>query len=131
MLWSFKEFVDRKMEAFVDGLKVLSSGSLIVDSEQKISFKIGSMTFVFDFRKDDSGVKNVIQNHQGNTMYTHLINFNSSIGTGMKKPNQMATLSTGENLYFSFAVYSLGESPKIFHYTWLTGPSQQEGGTND
>ena len=34
------------MEVFVDGLKVLSSGSLIVDSEQKISFKIGSMTFV-------------------------------------------------------------------------------------
>ena len=41
------------MEVFVDGLKVLSSGSLIVDSEQKISFKIGSMTFVFDFLNDD------------------------------------------------------------------------------
>jgi hypothetical protein len=119
------------MEAFVDGLKVLSSGSLIVDSEQKISFKIGSMTFVFDFQKDDSRVKNVIQNHQDNTMYTHLINFNSSVGTGMRKPNQMATLSTGEKLYFSFAVYSLGDSPKIFHYTWLTGPGQQEGGNNE
>ena len=119
------------MEAFVDGLKVLSSGSLIVDSEQKISFKIGSMTFVFDFPRDESGEKNVIQDRQGNTMYTHLINFNSSVGTGMKKPKQMATLSTGEILYFSFAVYSLGESPKIFHYTWLTGPGQQEGGSNE
>ena len=119
------------MEVFVDGLKVLSSGSLIVDSEQKILFKIGSMTFVFDFQNDDSGEKNVIQDHQGNTMYTHLINFNSSVGTGMKKPNQMATLSTGEYLYFSFAVYSLGESPKIFHYTWLTGPAQREGGNDE
>ena len=119
------------MEVFVDGLKVLSSGSLIIDSEQKIYFKIGSMTFVFDFQTDESGEKNVIQNHQGNTMYTHLINFNSSVGTGMKKPNQMATLSTGEKLYFSFAVYSLGKSPKIFHYTWLTGSEKLEGGNNE
>ena len=110
----------------VDGLKVLNSGSLIVDSEQEISFNIGSMTFVFDFRKDETGEKNVIQDLQGKTMYTHLINFNSSVGTGMKKPNEMATLSTGEKLYFSFAVYSLGNSPKIFHYTWLTGPKQEK-----
>lgn len=110
----------------VDDLKVLNSGSLIVDSEQKISFNIGSMTFVFDFRKDETSEKNVIQDLQGNTMYTHLINFNSSVGTGMKKPNQMATLNTGEKLYFSFVVYSLGDSPKIFHYTWFVKPKQEE-----
>ena len=110
----------------VDGLEVLNSGSLIVDSEQEISFNIGSMTFVFDFRNDETGERNVIQNLKGKTMFTHLINFNSSVGTGMKKPNEMATLSTGEKLYFSFAVYSLGNSPKIFHYTWLVEPKQDK-----
>lgn len=119
------------MEVFIDGLKVLSSGSLIVDSKQEISFTIGSMTFVFDFQKDDTGARNVIQNRQGNTMYTHLINFNSSAGIGMRKPNQMATFSSGDKLFFSFAVYSLGDSPKIFHYTWLTDSGDKEGGNNE
>lgn len=119
------------MEIKVEDLKVLSSGSLIIDSEQHISFNIGSMTFVFDFIKDETGVRNVIQDLQGNTMYTHLINFNNSVGTGMKKPNLMATLSSGEKLFFSFAVYSLGESPKIFHYTWLTSTEHEEGGSRE
>lgn len=119
------------MEAFVDGLKVLSSGSLIVDSKQEISFNIGSMTFVFDFRKDDTGEKNVIQDLQGNTMYTHLININSSLGHGLKEPTEMATLSSGEKLFFSFAVYSLGETPKVFHYTWYTKSTQEEGNDHE
>lgn len=118
------------MDVKVDNLTVLSSGSLIIDSEQIISFAIGGMTFIFDFLKDESKEKNVRQDLQGKTMYTHLYNFNSSVGSGLKKPTLMATLTTGIKLYFSFAVYSLGESPKIFHYTWMISTKQEGGEKN-
>lgn len=113
------------MDIEVDNLKILSSGTLIVAPEQIIKFNIGGMTFVFDFKNDNTKDRNVKQDLQGNMMYTHLINFNSSTGSGLKKPSMMATLSTGEKLYFSFAVYSLGVSPKIFHYTWMIEPKQE------
>lgn len=114
------------MEIEVNGLKVLCDGSLVVSKEHPISFHIGEMTFIFDFISDETGEYNTRQEHTGNTMVTHLINFNNSLGTGLKEPTKMGTLSTGESLYFSFAVHSISENPRIFHYTWLLGPRPSE-----
>lgn len=127
--WSLLEVrgeYGKNMDIKVDNLKVLSSGTLVVGSEQVVSFIIGNMTFIFDFINDNTQERDVRQDLQGKTMYTHLINFNRTSGSGIKKPTIMATLSTGEKLYFSFAVYSLGESPKIFHYTWMMAPNQEK-----
>lgn len=106
----------------VDDLRVLCDGSLVVGKEQRISFQFDEMIFEFDFLTDDSGNYNVRQVRTGNTMVTHLYNFNNSLGIGIKEPAAMATLKTGEKLYFSFAVYSISENPRVFHYTWFLGP---------
>lgn len=116
----------------VNGLKVLQDGSLVVSKEQSISFFIKGLTFVFDFREDDSGDKNsVIQEPNGNIMVTHLINFKNALGAGLKEPAEMATLGTGEKLYFSFAVYSISENPRVFHYTWFIGPKLNESESHE
>ncbi len=113
------------MDITVNGLKVLRDGTLVVSSSHPISFKINGMTFVFVFIQDESGAKDVKQVRDGNTMTTHLINFNNSLGSGLKEPTEMATLGTGEKLFFSFAVHSIGNTPKVFHYTWLLGAKQE------
>ena len=114
------------MDIYVDNWVVLDSGTIVIDSTQKISFKIGGMTFIFDFLNEDKEGRDVRQEHIGNTMITHLINFNSSIGSGLKKPTEMATLGSGEKLYFSFAVHALGDTPKMFHYTWMKGLDKEQ-----
>ena len=119
------------MEIEVNGLKVICDGSLVVSKEHPISFHIGEMTFIFDFLSDESGEYSTRQERTGNTMVTHLINFNNSLGIGIKEPTEMATLRTGEKLYFSFAVYSISENPKVFHYTWLLGPRPSEEESHD
>lgn len=115
----------------VNDLNVLCDGSLVVSKEQKISFHIDEMTFVFDFLSDETGEYNARQEHIGNTMVTHLINFTNSLGTGLKEPTKMATLSNGEGLYFAFAVHSISENPRVFHYTWYIGPNQNNEGNNE
>ena len=119
------------MEIKVNGLEVISNGSLVVSKEHPISFRIGGMNFIFDFINDDSGEYNVKQERDGNTMLTHLVNFNNALGTGMKEPTEMATLTTGEKIYFSFAVHSISENPRIFHYTWLLGPKPEESQSHE
>lgn len=113
------------MDIFVNNLKVISNGSLVVNVKQSISFKIGSMTFVFDFPDDGREEKDVKQERTENTMTTHLINFNNPLGSGLKEPTMMATLATGEKLLLNFSVDALNEV-KIFHYTWFIEPKQEE-----
>lgn len=108
----------------VNSLKVLCDGSLVVSKEQTITFQIAGLTFNFDFITDESSEYDVKQEHNGKVMVTHLVNFTNALGTGLKEPTEMATLSTGEKLYFSFAVHSISENPRIFHYTWYTKPKE-------
>ena len=107
------------MDVFVDGKRVIKDGSIIINSDKPISFVIGSMTFVFDFITNESGKRDVKQEHNGNTMVTHLINFQSTLGTGLTEQVQMATLGTGKKLYFSFAVHAISYNLRVFHYTWM------------
>ena len=112
------------MDINIDGFKVLGDGSLVVCLGQSISFSFGSLTFEFDFLKDDSSKRDVKQERSGYTMKTHLINFNSSLGTGLREPTQMAVLSNGERLLFNFAVHAIADDIKIFHYTWYLAPKE-------
>ena len=117
-----KEFI---MDILVNNLKVISNGSIVINVKQSISFKIGTMTFVFDFPDDGREEKDVKQERTENTMITHLINFNNPLGSGLKEPTMMATLATGEKLLLNFSVDALSEV-KVFHYTWFIEPIQDE-----
>lgn len=107
------------MDILVGGKKIIKDGSIVVNSDMPITFVIGTMTFVFDFITNDSGVKDVKQERTGNTMTTHLVNFQSSLGTGLTQQAEMATLGTGEKLFFSFAIHTISYNLRVFHYTWL------------
>lgn len=111
------------MDILLGGKKVIKEGSIVVNSDMPITFVIGTMTFVFDFTTNDTGVRDVKQERTGNTMTTHLINFQSSLGTGLTQQAEMATLGSGDRLFFSFAVHSISENLRVFHYTWLIEPA--------
>lgn len=110
------------MDILVGKKIVIKDGSIVVNSDMPISFVIGTMTFIFDFITNNTGVKDVKQERKGNTMTTHLINFQSSLGTGLTVQAEMATLGTGEKLFFSFAIHTISENLRVFHYTWLIEP---------
>jgi hypothetical protein len=110
------------MDILVGKKKVIKDGSIVVNSDTPISFVIGTMTFVFDFITNNTGVKDVKQERTGNTMTTHLINFKSSLGTGLTEQAELAILGTGEKLFFSFVIHTISDNLRVFHYTWLIEP---------
>lgn len=116
------------MDIKINDYDVVREGSLVVNPEYTISFRVEDLSFKFDFKKDDSNEKKLQDEKIGNkTLVVHILNFDNVVGTGYSTPIELATLSTGEKLYISFAVYSIAENLKIFHYTWLKRPVAQEG----
>ena len=120
------------MRVNIDDYEVIGNGSLVVGHDQTVSFSIEDLTFKFDFIKDDSGVKKVVpESINGKTLLLHIFNFNNSLGTGISNLVPIATIRKQFKLFIYFAVYSISEEVKVFHYTWLTRPVKQEGGKDE
>lgn len=117
------------MDVKINDFDVVRDGTLVVNSSHTISFMIEDLTLKFDFIKDDSKEKKVRQEHQdANTLIIHIYNFDNTVGSGFSDPIEIARFDTNEILYVLFAVYSIADNLKIFHYTWLKGPAMKEGG---
>lgn len=104
----------------INDFEVVRDGSLVVNASNSISFTVADLEFTFIFQKDETGEKKLVHNPVGDKkVITSIYNFDNSLGTGYSDPIEFATLNNGEKLYLLFAVYSIAESLKIFHYTWL------------
>ena len=120
------------MNVKIDDYDVVRDGVLVLNSTNTITFSIYNLEFVFDFRKEESGKRDVFQESSGrNRLLIHLINFDNTLGTGFSDPMEVATLETGEKLYMLFAVYAIADNLRILHYTWLKRRLIVEGGGHE
>lgn len=116
----------------IDDYEVFANGTLVVNSDQTVSFVFDGLTIKFVFIKDETGEKRVDRNIiDSKTLLLHIYNFNNALGTGFATPIEIATLGNQTKVFILFAVYSISDELKVFQYTWLKRPVVQEGGNNE
>lgn len=115
----------------LDRYDIISSGSVIIPPEEKISFSFKDLKFVFDFieEKDDAGnltsghfTMNVVE-EEGHPIYLKisLINQVKSFFSSTSSIIPVATLQ-GKQVFLKFAIVSINQKDekedKVFFYTW-------------
>lgn len=110
-----------EVKAFSDDLKIVSSGSLLMatqDSQLRLDVKATdsfSFSIVFRFVREDGRMqaidKKIEETSDGATVIYSCVNFDNGLGTGTIEPLELATVS-GNELLISFWVYLMGDSDR-------------------
>ena len=102
--------------------EVLSSGTFIPFDGGPTEISIGSgkdklkLVISFSESKDKKEPHSLSSNPDKNTLNLQLVNFNSSLGIGNKKPLKIGGIDD-EELFLQLRVYDHAESDKLVHYT--------------
>lgn len=121
------------MEIKVGDFDVLESGTIVGIIDEPIEFLLSKET---DFRikiifKDDKTLTDKPHNRKAdvygkNGLQITFTNYNYPNGIGNAKPVQLGQIENRE-LHLTYRVYSLVDSGKLFHYTWLLGKEVNNG----
>lgn len=114
-----------KFDVKINNLKIIYSQTAIlsnsndcleieVDTENQLKFKI-TIKFVDLNDNNDQNISSEVKNDEIQITCT---NFKNPLGTGIKNPIDIATIS-GKKLYFTFWVYSLAGISKKIEYVFL------------
>lgn len=113
----------------VGALDLLASGSVVINEDTPVEFKISNLSIELMFYEDKSVSTNKIEFEtpitKTNTLIIKTTNFNNILGTMNTKPLQVGTLSN-RLLYFSFIVYTIENNNRVIHYSWFLGQPTNE-----
>ncbi|WP_406567499.1 DUF6864 domain-containing function [Azospirillum canadense] len=101
------------------GKTVLQTGVLIVNGDN-VDFEFpGQPPFVVRvrFTDDASGKSNASYKSSSNQFNLSLVNFNSTLGQGLKEPLEIGKIG-GKNMQFNFRVYALQGGDRQFTFTF-------------
>ena len=108
----------------VGELNLIESGSIVLNQSNKLSFNIEDLEFEFLFQtEEDEDHKPHIKliSKDSKSIQFQMINYNNPLGTGTPNPLNVASLSTGEEIFLQYAIHGINEL-KIFHYSWYSKP---------
>ena len=111
----------------VGDLDLIESGSIVLNKDSKLYFSIEDLVFEFVFPSADGEEKTPntkLVTTSSKSVQFQLINYDNPLGTGSPNPLNVASLSTGVDLYLQYAVHGKNKM-KIFHYTWYSKPTSK------
>ena len=125
-----------------EGYEILSSGSIIVPSNEDVQFEIKKLRFRFTFiqnahKDDDVQIERMVDSDEKGEFLAIIIkNMNNSFFASTKQSVKVATLER-RPLYVRFSILSINREEenkaedKILFYTWyLSNKTVEEGASN-
>ena len=111
-----------QIDVKVGELNLIKSGSIVFNQTNNVVFKVVDIEIELVFIQDANIERDVKAQAIGNKkIQLQITNFDNVLGTAQNNPLNIASLSTGENLYLQYAVYAIN-SVKILHYSWYSRP---------
>lgn len=108
----------------VGDFDVVECGSIVLNQSNLITFSIEDLEFEFVFQSEEGTEQkpyiNLVTINSKKIRF-QMVNYNNPLGTGIPNPLNVASLSTGEEVYLQYAIHGINEL-KIFHYTWYLKP---------
>ena len=102
------------------GKDIIANGTVHTFDSQQLTFKLGQLTFDFEFVVDAEKTPRFQSESLGSQHIKYqLFNFNNTLGSGLREPIKIGTLLS-RNLYFIFTTYAFdNDSSKTVHYTFF------------
>lgn len=100
--------------------EIVSSGNIIAFLEHPIFVEVQLDTFLLKIcfvLIDDKNIKSSFMDTSivDDTLYVHVYNFNSPLGTGIEQPIEFGT-DSNKLLYLNFRIYHIEKSSKMLIY---------------
>lgn len=120
------------MKIKVGEYDILESGTVIGNENEPVDFILDTktnFTLRMNFKDDDSLEKkpSIKAELLGENILQILFkNFDNPLGNGNVKPIKLG-VNQGRELSINYRIYSIEESGKLIHYTFLLGKEVQDG----
>lgn len=117
------------VEIFKDDLKLLYSGSIVVDGDSSVRFSLAeNFTVVFQFENDSvNSATRVRASVIDRRLILHFYNFNSSLGNSTREVIWIGVVGD-KQIGLNYAVYTTGDAAvhtRIVHYSFFESPANK------